>query len=351
METLQRQLRNQSRVTLFTTSCYAGGWIVHPHFNQEKSNDELISWTLGERIVRASGNLAATALLHCLVNTEENEQSIDSTDHPAYTQDKQLANSVYGWMKELGLFGNKQSICFSAQDDEWEINYQPRLGPPLALYRRKWQSLRRIPSSHTPACGKKLARKGGHKLNRLQYLANEYLAAQPSIDNLASNVGLHSNLKFGLRNATLSNDKVDELLETTAYRLGAMHEAEYLRSQVGISFPSIFDVGIELVDRKKEFPSPFYAQTRALLLSRRILTTPVGIRRFFPKPLDYLTVALVSNFSTWDEIQEKVDLMSSKKKAWYRFIFKAWRGNKVAQDHGVRKSLQAYREALKKFRE
>ncbi|KAJ5562783.1 hypothetical protein N7461_001544 [Penicillium sp. DV-2018c] len=199
-------------------------------------NDCSLSWPLSGSIGRASGSLAATAVLRCLVDVEDEIQ--ERMEHPTYIQ---LAKSIYDCVKGMDMLGNSQQIHFSAGNDEWESSYQPRLGLPLTSYKGRWQSLCQVnPSPSQP--GSQLAGAIGWSLKRLQYLAKEYFASQPGADNAAPNIGLHSCLKQVLNGASYSKEKVQELTEITAYRLGAMHEAEYLWKQTGVEYPSIFDI-------------------------------------------------------------------------------------------------------------
>lgn len=100
----------------------------------------------------------------------------------------------------------------------------------------------------------------------------------------------------------------------TAYRLGTMYEAEFLREQIGLKFTSIFDIDpsrglAKISDRQLTM------KTWLLLLKYEINTTPIGIRRPYVKPLQYLTLALVETFQSWEAIEGQVKAMTSKKKA------------------------------------
>ncbi|KAJ5151250.1 uncharacterized protein N7482_010502 [Penicillium canariense] len=142
---------------------------------------------------------------------------------------------------------------------------------------------------------------------------------------------------------------MQELTEITAYRLGPMHEAEYLRKQTGLQFPSIFDIEPKqsLVNMSDK---TMIMKTWHLLLMHKINTTPIGIKRPYVKPLQYLTLALVENHQSWELIEQQVKAMAGKKMAWYRFIYHAWLGNRAAHDEGVRSKKGAFVEACKKTR-
>ncbi|KAE8145101.1 hypothetical protein BDV25DRAFT_144966 [Aspergillus avenaceus] len=352
IEDLHRVLQNKSQVTLFTTSCYSGGWLVIPDIRQQQLNATTITaagsddlstlWPLSGIVGRASGSLAASAILRCLVDIED--EISQKKEHPAYIQ---FAKSVYDCVKGMGILGDKQQIYFSAENDEWEMSYQPRLGLPLVSYKEKWQSLRQVPPSICPP-STQLARTGGRRLKRLQYLAREYFASNPGADNAGPNIGLHNCLRQVLKGASYPKEKVQELTDITVYRLGAMHEAEYLKEQIGLKFPSIFDTDTGK-KRAKMTSDQLDVKTWLLLLHYDINTTPIGIKRPYSKPLQYLTIALVETCESWEEIERQVKAMASKKKTWYRFIYKAWQGSRVAHDEGVKRDQRAFLEAIKRI--
>ncbi|PLB33765.1 uncharacterized protein BDW47DRAFT_129648 [Aspergillus candidus] len=356
MKDLRRLLQPKSPTTIFSTSCYSGGWLVRPDINQQQLNttaitaagdeNESSSWSVSRSAGRASGSLAASAVLRCLVDAEEEAQ--EGTEHPTYIA---FSKSVYDCVRGMGALGIIQKIYFSAEDDDWETSYQPRIGLPLTSYKNKWLSLRQVPPSPSSTSGSEPATTGGRRLKRLKYLAEEYFAAKPGLNEAAPNIGLHNCLRFVLNGTTYSNDKVESLTETTAYRLGAMHEADYLREQIGLEFPSIFGMEICFVSMERRSSNrQLYSPTWRLLRDRKICTTPIGIRLHFPKPLQYLTIALAETSTSWEVVQNQVEAMASKKKAWFRFIYRAWMGNRVARDEGVMKSRRAFLEACRKLR-
>ena len=82
------------------------------------------------------------------------------------------------------------------------------------------------------------------------------------------------------------------MTEITAYRLGAMYETDHLREQIGLKFPSIFDTDPnQALDKIHD--NDLIMKTWAILRLYDINTTPIGIRRPYAKPLQYLTLALV----------------------------------------------------------
>ncbi|KAJ5528698.1 hypothetical protein N7527_002091 [Penicillium freii] len=136
------------------------------------------------------------------------------------------------------------------------------------------------------------ARTGGRRLKRLQYLAQEYFASQPGADNAAPNVGLLYCLNQVLKGVSYPKEMVQELTEITAYRLGAMYEADHLREQIGLEFPSTFDTDPNQA-LGKIYDNALIMKAWEMLHLYDINTTPIGIRRPYAKPLQYLTLALV----------------------------------------------------------
>lgn len=302
MKDLRRVLQPMSLPTIFTTSCYSGGWLVHPDINQQQLNTTAItaasdkglssSWAVSESVGRASGSLAASAVLSCLIDAEDATQ--ERTEHPTYIE---FLKSVYDCVKGMGALGNSQVIYFSAENGEWETGYQPRLGLPLTSYKDNWLSLRQIPPSpsSTSGPGPGLAKTGGRRLKRLKYLAEEYFAEKPGPNETSSNIGLHNCLRSVLKGDTYSKEKVDSLTETTSYRLGVMYEADYLREQIGLKFPSIFGMEFNWGRRSEGGNRELYSKIWRLLLERETCTFPFRIRLHFPKPNQYLTIALVES--------------------------------------------------------
>jgi hypothetical protein len=178
MKDLRHVLQPMSFITIFTTSCYSGGWLVHPDINQQQLNTTAItaagdegessSWAVSASVGRASGSLAASAVLRCLIDAEDASQ--ERKEHPTYIE---FSKSVYDCVKEMGALGNFQEIYFSAENDEWETSYQARLGLPLTLYKDKWLSLRQVdrPAPQTPKVSRRrvLCRKARSERSLSEY--------------------------------------------------------------------------------------------------------------------------------------------------------------------------------------
>ncbi|KAJ5266759.1 hypothetical protein N7478_009567 [Penicillium angulare] len=357
LKDFRRILPPNLSVTIFMTPCYSGGWLVIPDFPQKLLNATAVtaagpkamsfSWPKSSTLQRSSGSLVASAFLRCLIDIEEDSERQEIEHHPTYIK---LAKSIYDCVKTMGIQGRESEISFSAENDEWEQSYQSRLGLPLTEYKAKWESLRHVASSgysspESPVTGCS----GSRAQKRLVNLAKEYLAANPGQHNASPNLALHGNLHRVLKGEQLPKEKVDRLTEETAYRLASMHEADFLREQAGIKYPSIFDLDTNALIANRATDSQLSLKTWQLLVAKKINTEPIGIRGGYHKGPQYLTLALVETCGSWDQINQHILDMASKKKSWYKFIFQAWNVNRVANDERVMMARHAVLEALKKI--
>ncbi|GAB1199548.1 hypothetical protein APSETT444_008898 [Aspergillus pseudonomiae] len=324
--------------------------------------NESHSWPVSRSIGRASGSLAASAILASLIKVEESvsQELVEISPHPTYIE---FSHSIFETIKAMHFFGEEQRIHFSAKDDEWEMNYQSRLGLPLASYKTRWESLREIPATAPSEgdTGEALPPRTGNarQIGRLQVLAREYFAAKPGPDNAGPNVAFHNMLRFILRGRTdFTKEGLSELFDIVTYRLGSMHEADYLRTQMEIEFPSIFDV--DIYEWKKANWSAFPAQDRAekehieskihrLIYQRRLLTRPIGGGLSYTKPVNYLALALIESGLPWEEIDNRIKNASLQKVVWYRSVYKAWRGKGVVRNDAVITRRRAFLETVKRM--
>jgi hypothetical protein len=65
------------------------------------------------------------------------------------------------------------------------------------------------------------------------------------------------------------------------YRLGAMYEADYLREQIGLKFPSIFSMETPLAQIENESCNP-ELYTLSAPLSSPLRTLPLACTSWFP---------------------------------------------------------------------
>ncbi|RHZ62718.1 hypothetical protein CDV55_105969 [Aspergillus turcosus] len=319
-------------------------------------------WPISRSIGRASGSLAASAILASLIKVEDelSQELQEIAPHPTYIE---FTHSIFKTIKAMHFFGEEQKIHFSAEDDEWEMNYQSRLGLPLASYKTRWESLREIPATAPSEgdAGEALLPRTGNarQCGRLQVLAREYFAANPGPDTAGPNIAFHNTLRFILRGKTdFTKEQLSGLFDIVTYRLGSMHEADYLRTQMEIEFPSIFDVDIYswkkanwsgLAGQDKAKKEDFESKILSLIRQRRLLTRPIGGGLSYTKPVNYLALALLESGLPWEEIDNRIKNASLRKVAWYRSVYKAWRGKGVVRNEAVITRRRAFLETVKRM--
>lgn len=135
---INRLLPRTLEVTLITTSCYSGGWLVRPDITRSRQylnakgigaaaeDQESHSLLLSNCVGRASGSIAASAILRCLIDVDELSEEVK--EHPTYMK---LGHSIFETVNDMHLLGAEQQMHFSAQHDDWEENYAVRLRLPL----------------------------------------------------------------------------------------------------------------------------------------------------------------------------------------------------------------------------
>jgi hypothetical protein len=383
---VERLLPKNASVTLVMTSCYSGGWLVHPDITNRRGElvnttgiaaagpeEESRSWPLSRSIGRACGSIAATAILQSLIDIEEaTPEEEEVQEHPTYIE---LAYSIFETLKKLDHFGEDQQIHFASQDDEWEMEYRRRLGLPLASYKDRWESLRQIPASGNQDLGDGPISGTGtlRKRRRVEFLARVYFASYPGSDQWAANVALHHRLRQTLGNTDkFDADGIDTLYNSITYRLSAMRDADEVRRNMGLQFSSIFEFSVDKwkldesarVRAGKPDRKELYSRVLRLLLAKGVTVGPVGADLFYTKPWYYLGIALIESGMDWNEIQSKVAMAASgmsekvplqvwsltagaEKRAWYQSIYRAWRGRQVVEDKDVMSHRKAFMHAMK----
>lgn len=140
MDAVNRLLPRDVSASLLITSCFSGGWLFRPdltsspgYFNvtgtaASSDEKESHSWPQSNNVGRASGSIAASAILQSLINVEE--ASEETTQHLTYID---LSHSIFESVKAMHRLGEEQQMHFPAENDEWEMHYQHRLGTPACL--------------------------------------------------------------------------------------------------------------------------------------------------------------------------------------------------------------------------
>ncbi|KKZ60676.1 hypothetical protein EMCG_04660 [[Emmonsia] crescens] len=156
MEQSKRALPPGVKVTLFTTACYSGNWLVQPNTNQATFlnltgvpgagiDEQTQSWSFSRNAGRACGSSIASAIVQSVIAIdEERDATGDILTHPTYMG---LALRISETVSKIHSMAEEQCIHFSAQGDEWEAHFGKRTRFPLVRFKEAWESLRSLPPS------------------------------------------------------------------------------------------------------------------------------------------------------------------------------------------------------------
>ncbi|EFR01091.1 hypothetical protein MGYG_04095 [Nannizzia gypsea CBS 118893] len=314
----------EAKVTLFTTACYSGGWLVQPICKKSTGlnvtgitgsgiKQETRSWSLSRSVGRACGSSIASAIVQSVVGIEdEGQERMNVLTHPTYMG---LAASIFKTVSNIHSLADQQGIHFYSQNDEWEMHFGRRTGFSLEYFREGWSSLRPIPPSGTkspgdndPTCTS-TSRTGS--INRqLSIRAREYLSSKPGADNLGGNVAFHAQLRKFIRGELdASSNLIPKLLDTVLYRLVLLQEANEYVQAMGIEFPNIFGYDVDkwkaTNDEQKKNRWIFWEEVRMA----RLFDPPLpGLGYHYSKPLIYLSLALAESCITVGQAKDRISL-------------------------------------------
>ena len=159
------------RVTLLSTACFGGGWLVKNMLQDSPLNVTALSaadegttsnsWQLSGSLSRACGSVFATTVIEKLTGTScpflENPDDDDSTSEtrplqPTDPDSRQVetynayCQSILDVCKDkVHRLWQKQTFTFKAQDDTWGYSWTARTSIPLAYFEKRWKALKMVP--------------------------------------------------------------------------------------------------------------------------------------------------------------------------------------------------------------
>ncbi|KAL8902802.1 MAG: hypothetical protein Q9207_004375 [Kuettlingeria erythrocarpa] len=296
MEAFREAMGVGVAVTVVSTACFSGGWAVNPRLNAttlagaapglSKVDPKYItgvseSWTASESLSRSCGSIYATAIIKALTSedvpfleeraTAESSKEADdraSENDRASTYGRFCENLYRILFTQVDNWAAVHDIRFSAQDDEWGMEWKRRTGLPLSHYAAKWETLREVlpdPSVTTSASRDptKLAvqtdesdvRRGAfgsreHSSTESNTLvpfpslrslvlhqAMMYMASFPGWDTLAPNVSLHNGITILRKGKPLSLSRLQRIHEIVDFRMELMKAADHYVDALGIPRP------------------------------------------------------------------------------------------------------------------
>ncbi len=128
------------QICLMSTAYYSGGWTMMPDVlditAMTAASDENVSesWQYSKSIGRCCGSIFLSALI--------------TPSDQAYQLEQDSRKAFYDYAKTVidvcvnntDRFEN-HGLCFSSQDDRWEIEYKARTGISLDMFRNRWSLL------------------------------------------------------------------------------------------------------------------------------------------------------------------------------------------------------------------
>lgn len=245
------------KIGLMMTSCYSGGWVMSPNLNlsamsASSPDNEILSWSLSRFIGRACGSIYVAAVVQALIKMEGASPNEFDPNSSTYAQ---LGQVVYDTLCiDVDRQGESHKIMFSAQNDEWESEWQKRSGIPLNKFRERWEMLRTCPpnpnelTNRDPAGFAKLntpqlsLRGGGpcktvcglEALVRAQ--ARQYMTSKPGPDNMSGNHAIHSSATRLLKHESFDFDDLVRLHSKLDYRLSLINLATQCKQILGLPF-------------------------------------------------------------------------------------------------------------------
>ncbi|EFX00194.1 hypothetical protein CMQ_7196 [Grosmannia clavigera kw1407] len=181
VQDLKDVLNPSARVTLITSACYSGGWVVHPDLNNTSmaaadATSESISWNASGSIGRYCGSVFASSLIGTLTSVAsplvetgsatENPDDLSlkclslstsgSLQPETPTEEQTLSynafcHEVVDTLRTKTRFSFAHHLTFSAQNDDWESAWMKRTGIPLAFFSDRWDKLVSCPYSGAPS--------------------------------------------------------------------------------------------------------------------------------------------------------------------------------------------------------
>lgn len=153
-EMIAAKLDRKARVTLFMSSCFAGAWCVCPDLNatvfaarQNKQASHTFAYSLG--LSRASDSGFVASFIDQITQGPDEqritERKVKAEPHRMRgSQVPSLARwsmELYKRILTLDITIAETGLSFTAQDDDWEANYNERTGFPRSSYAENYDAL------------------------------------------------------------------------------------------------------------------------------------------------------------------------------------------------------------------
>lgn len=329
-------------LTLVMTSCFSGGWLVKPYTDSRLSvvkrlnvsgtaaagdEQESRAWASSASRGRAGGSIYAAAVLNALVQPAEiHREGVDESEAMSCLTYINLRCAVHQAYKESDPFYGIHGVSFAAGDDMWESEWRTRSGFPLLDYQKKWEELLQV-SPNQPAFDSVptlgfAGSIGKGFYNVVRAKARAYADSFPGADNLAPNLPLHYSVRQLLQGAQFSENKLMSINDSLDYRLSALQLATQYTTFLELAFPDAvsFDVekwALQADNQRLEL----FRKVKRYNLNQKIFDRPIGDQGWrYPKPDQYLAIALIESSLIYEDICERIDQIKTGKSNYHASI-------------------------------
>jgi hypothetical protein len=348
MSAFESVLRRGVDISLLTTSCFSGGWVITPslspltatglpkkplNITAMSATDQTnvtLSWAQSASCGRAAGGIFATAVLNALLVTEGRtpgnpgmftalNSMVENTDDGEPIDDSptygQLAQSIFDAMNALQP-NLPNRVTFSAQDDKWDSEWRRRSGFPLVRYKELWEQLEMVPPGTPEGPEGKPGSAGGSiskaKQNVIRAKASAYMMSLPGSDAAGVNA-IHSRLKKLIAGEQYDDDELKIFDAVIDYRYNLMRRATEYVFFLDLNFVDCLWFDVEhWIRQNYADKSEMAARSRSryetifgLIMSSKIFDRQVqGLP--FQKPKQYLAIALAESHLSLDQVRNSI---------------------------------------------
>ncbi|PVH68559.1 hypothetical protein DL98DRAFT_578768 [Cadophora sp. DSE1049] len=336
------------QICVVSNACFSGGWTMRPDIlnitamTAASDQSESKSWDKSKSMGRACGSIYSSAL------TTTSDQ-LDATQDLTY---KEYSESVIQVCTHHTDRLHDQGLSFSAQDDNWGLDYRARTGVSLNHFRDRWDLLNGVPPQyHHPFSNRDASRRNlsgswkdintpgvlqmgdseelfesynpdwkptddplggmpgslrsrfpsmrdGDPLAQFRrFVANAgqlYLGSHPGKSNVPSNMELGTRIQHVESNVPMTYEQLAAVLTQIEYRMSLMEQANRLAKYLGIDRPRCQTLDMDDWARQASGDTKkAYNYARQEIVSKNILGKPIQQQgREFYKPAMYLAACM-----------------------------------------------------------
>lgn len=135
---------NVPQISLLITSCFSCGWRMVPSLNISATtatgpSEMSIIWRKSKSVGRFCESIYATAVLPALLKMKGGALNEFEFNSPTYAELSRVIHTPL--CSDVDRFGELHQIIFTAQDNDWEMEWKARSGIPLTHFKERWDLL------------------------------------------------------------------------------------------------------------------------------------------------------------------------------------------------------------------